>query len=102
MNCIRKYPAYSFVFLVFFFLFINLIYNAFMTYFGYGLQRNTFFHLQGEVFSDFFKGIINPHNLSDYFTLRDGEEINLYFRTFKNYPFIFFVSILNYLKLTKS
>ena len=88
MSYIKKFPALSFSFIVFLFLFINLFYNQIMTYFGYGFPRSTFFHLPSEVFSDFFKGIINPHNLSSYFTLRDGEEINLYFKILKHYPFI--------------
>jgi len=88
MSYIKKFPVLSFSFLVFFFLFINLFYNQMITYFGYGFPRSTFFHYPDEVFSDFFKGIINAQNLSNYFILGDGEEVNLYFKTLKHYPFI--------------
>jgi hypothetical protein len=84
----KKKLVYYFSFTVFFFLFINLFYNHIWAYFGYGFPRSTFFHIPGEAFSDFFKAIINFHNLGSNFTVRDGEEINLYFRTFKDYPLI--------------
>jgi len=85
---VKKKLVYYFSFTVFLFLFINLFYNHIWAYFGYGFPRGTFFHIPGEAFSDFFKTIINFHNLSSNFIVRDGEEINLYFRTFKDYPLI--------------
>jgi len=88
MNYIKKFPTFSFSFIVFFFLFINLFYNQIMTTLGFEYPRTSFFFTRHDIFADFFKGIINAHNLNSYFTLRNGEEINLFFKTFKYYPFI--------------
>jgi hypothetical protein len=81
INYLKKSPSpsYSFAFCVFFFLFLNLFYNQIMTSLGFGYPRTSFFFYPQDIFADFFKFIINQNNLSQHFTVAQGE---------KGYPYI--------------
>ena len=46
---------------------------------GFGYPRTSFFFVPGDIFADFFKLIINQNNLSQHFTVPQGE---------KGYPYI--------------
>ena len=45
-----------------------------MTSLGFGYPRNSFLFLPQDVFADFFKFIINQNNLSQHFTVPQGEK----------------------------
>ena len=79
INYAKKFPIYSFALCVFFFLFLNLFYNQIMTSLGFVYPRTSFFFIPQDVFADFFKFIINQNNLSQHFSLAQGE---------KGYPYI--------------
>lgn len=79
INYVKKFPTYSFAVCVFFFLFLNLFYNQIMTTLGFSHPRTNFFFDPGDIFADFFKFIINQNNLSQHFTVLEGE---------KGYPYI--------------
>ena len=79
INYVKRFPTYSFAFCVFFFLFVNLFYNQIMTSLGFSYPRTSFFFIPQDIFADFFKFIINQNNLSQHFSVAQGE---------KGYPYI--------------
>jgi hypothetical protein len=87
INYIKKFPAYSFAFCLFFFLFLNLFYNQIMTSLGFEYPRTSFFFLPENIFADFFKFTINVHNLNTHFSVPEGEKGYPYITPYLNFPF---------------
>ena len=86
INYGKKFPTYSFAIWVFFFLFLNLFYNQIMTSLGFGYPRTSFFFYPGDIFADFFKFIINQNNLSQHFTVPQGDKVYPYITPHLNFP----------------
>jgi hypothetical protein len=89
VNYVKKFPAYSFAICVFFFLFINLFYNQIMTSLGFGYPRTSFLFFPADIFADFFKFIINQNNLSQFFTVSEGEKGYPYITPYLNFSFFY-------------
>ena len=88
-NYVKKFPTYSFALCVFFFLFLNLFYNQIMASLGYGFPRNIFFFYPQDIFADFFKFIINQNNLSQHFTVPQGDKVYPYITPHLNFSFYY-------------
>jgi hypothetical protein len=95
-----KFESSIFFFTIFFFLFLNLFYSAVSI--SLGKYHPSFFFLPQDVFADFFKVIINQHNLSDYFKNSNYTYIKnyLYYDSYKpsnsiSFPFYNAISGLN-------
>ena len=89
ISCIKKFPTYSFAICVFFFLFLNLFYNQIMASLGFGYPRTSFFFYPGDIFADFFKFIINQNNLSQHFTVPQGEKAYPYITPHLNFSYYY-------------
>ena len=85
----KKKLVYCFTFFLFFFLFINLFYNQIMTSLGFDYPRTSYFFDAGDVFADFFKFIINQNNLSQHFTVPQGEKGYPYITPYLNFSFYY-------------
>ena len=94
INYLKKSPVYTFAFCLLFFLFLNLFYNQIMTSLGLGYPRNSFFFNSNEIFTDFFKFIINQNNLNQYFLVRQGETGYPYITQHLNFSFFYQQNIL--------
>jgi hypothetical protein len=66
-----------------------------MTSLGFGYPRTTFFFIPQGIFSDFFAFIINQNNLSQYFSVPQGEKDYPYITQHLNFPFLYQTNLIN-------
>jgi hypothetical protein len=85
----KKKIVHLFIFFLFFFLFLNLFYNQIMTSLGFGYPRTSFFFYPSDIFADFFKFIINQNNLSQHFTVPQGDKVYPYITPHLNFSYYY-------------
>ena len=60
-----------------------------MTSLGFGYPRTSFFFYPGDIFADFFKFIINQNNLSQHFTVPQGDKVYPYITPHLNFSYYY-------------
>jgi hypothetical protein len=65
-----------------------------MTSLGFGYPRTSFFFYPGDIFADFFKFIINQNNLSQHFTVPQGDIGYPYITPHLNFSFYYQTNVI--------